>query len=145
MQGEHHNLKEIYDSVNAFYFENKLDIPIVWFGKRNTVPRSQIRFGSYNLKTSVVRINRVLDQPHVPGYFIAYIVYHEMLHHILPPIKIGRRRSIHHQEFKKREKEFEHYALAKEFIAAFAKNFLRPRVRRPRYLRKIINLLSLLR
>ena len=32
MQGEHYDLKTIYDLLNHRYFENKLKLEITWFG-----------------------------------------------------------------------------------------------------------------
>ena len=63
-----------------------------------------------------MKINRVLDQPDIPDYYISFIVYHEMLHHVAPPIiQRFRKRQIHHQEFKDLEKKFLEYPLVKEF------------------------------
>jgi hypothetical protein len=115
-QGEIFDLKEIFHSINERYFENQLDLPIGWFGNRKSKARTVIRLGSYNLHSRVIKIHRLLDQAHIPKYFVSYIVYHEMLHHVLPPVKERRgRRNIHHLEFKKREKLFRDYLLAQEF------------------------------
>jgi hypothetical protein len=59
----------------------------------------------------------MLDHPEVPEYCVAFILYHEMLHHVLPPLKGKRgRRQIHHRAFTTKEKEFRDYALAQEFL-----------------------------
>lgn len=115
-QGVHWDLKEIFKRLNAHYFHNELDLPIGWFGNRHVVPRSSVRLGSYHARRKVIKIHRLLDQAHVPEFFISYIVYHEMLHHVLPPLQAQKRRRIHHPEFLRREKEFEEYTLAKEFF-----------------------------
>jgi hypothetical protein len=115
-EASHYNLQQIYAAVNMEYFENKLDLQIRWFGSRHFVPRTRIRLGSYNQRTQVVKIHRFLDKPSVPLYFISYIVYHEMLHHVLPPIRGRRgRRQVHHRAYSAREKEFHQYGEAKEF------------------------------
>lgn len=112
----HYNLQQIYDGINAHYFEGKVDACIRWFGSRNFVPRYRVRLGSYNQRTRVIKIHRLLDKPSVPPYFISYIVYHEMLHHVLPPIRGRRgRRQIHHRAYNAREKEFLEYTEAKEY------------------------------
>ena len=116
LEGSQHDLKEIFARLNTRYFENQLDLPISWFGNGNLMPRSSIRLGSYNLRSKTIKVHRLLDQAHIPPFFVSFIVYHEMLHHLLPPIKANKRRSIHHPEFTRREKEFEEYALAVEFI-----------------------------
>lgn len=115
-QGNHHHLEDIFNRINAEYFEGKLELKITWFKSRFSTQPRRIILGSYHFRSQLIRINNYLDQPHIPLYFIEYIVYHEALHHVLPPIQ-GRRgkRSIHHSEFKNKEKEFKDYLLAKEF------------------------------
>lgn len=114
--GKQYNLKEIYDEINARYFEDKLALGITWVGNGRSKPRRRVMFGSYNQRTQLIKIHRRLDEPHVPKHFVSYVVYHEMLHHVLPPIKGKRgKRSIHHSEFLDREKMFHEYALAKEY------------------------------
>lgn len=117
MESDHHNLQEITSDVNGRYFGGALDLRVQWHGSKSALPRTQIKLGSYNHETKVIRINRLLDRPTVPKYFVEFIVYHEMLHNVLPPIIIkNRRRRIHHPAFLQREKEFQDYALAKKFL-----------------------------
>ncbi len=120
--GEHYDLKGIYDRINTEYFENSLNLNITWFGNKHRVPRSSVRLGSYNPNTKIIKIHRLLDRKQIPGYFVSFVIYHEMLHHILPPVKLGGRRQIHHAEFKKREKQFQDYALSKNFSQDLRKN-----------------------
>jgi len=115
-QGTHYNLKEIYHRINAEYFDNSLDLGITWQGNRNCRPRRSIRLGSYHPHKQMIKIHRILDRPDVPDYFVASIVYHEMLHHVLPPLHfVNRRRRVHHRAFLEKEKEFKEYQLAQEF------------------------------
>ena len=114
--GAHHNLQAIYDQINANYFEGKLELGITWIGNRLARPRTRIVLGSYHLHQNVIRINRILDHPNIPHYFVAYIVYHEMLHSVIDGSLDRRGRyCFHSPAFKEREKEFEHYALAVEW------------------------------
>ena len=122
-QGEHHHLEDILCRVNNEYFEGKLDLKITWFNRRKSTAPRRIVLGSYHYRSQLIRMNRYLDQPHIPDYFVSYIVYHEALHHVLPPVKGKRgKRSIHHPAFKTHEKKFKHYALAQEFRAKIRKN-----------------------
>ncbi|MBI2743800.1 MAG: M48 family metallopeptidase [Chlamydiales bacterium] len=115
-QGECYNLKEIYDRLNAHYFEGKLDLAITWVGDKSSMPRRRVMFGSYNQRDKRIHIHRRLDQAHIPEHFISYVIYHEMLHHVLPPLKSRRHtRRIHHPAFIQREKEFQEYDLAKTY------------------------------
>jgi hypothetical protein len=115
-EGEHYDLTEIYNKLNIRYFDNGLNLRIAWTGNKYSKPRRRVMFGSYHQKKELIRIHRRLDRADVPDYFVSFIVYHEMLHHVLPPI-LGknRRRRVHHPAFLKREKEFEDYVLAKGF------------------------------
>lgn len=114
--GGHYDLKMIFDELNAQYFDNQLNLGITWFGSAQRIARRHRKLGLYCFYTKVVKIHRLLDQPHFPPYFISYVVYHEMLHSVCPPVKAKRGRySIHHPDFKKREKQFAQYALAKRW------------------------------
>ncbi len=110
--GKHHDLREVYDAVNNEYFEGSISATITWGSKS---PRHAVRkrtLGSYSERSHTIRINPVLDRKAVPRYFVAFIVYHEMLHAVLgSPVK-GTRRSIHCREFKRRERLFREYARA---------------------------------
>jgi len=117
MDPQHHNLQEISSEINTRYFEGKLSLKVQWHGNKTSMPRTQIKLGSYSQKTEVIRINRLLDRAVVPKYFVEFIVYHEMLHHVLPPIiSKNKRRKVHHPAFLKREKDFHDYGLAKKFL-----------------------------
>lgn len=122
-QGDHHHLDAIWSQVNTDYFEGKLELKITWFNRRHSrVPR-KIVLGSYHDQRKLIRINRYLDQEHIPDYFVSYIVYHEALHHVYRPVRGKRgKRSIHHEEFKTHEKKFKHYDDAQKFRLTIRKN-----------------------
>lgn len=114
--GEFFDLREIFDEVNKAYFQGKLSLVITWAGNRDSKPRTRVMFGSYDREREIIKIHRRLDRAHIPRYFIAFVIYHEMLHHILPPIiSKRRRRRIHHPEFTQKEQEFHDYAHVKKF------------------------------
>lgn len=115
-EGKHYNLKEIYDRINQQYFEGKVDLQITWFGPKKSLYQRRVVLGCYHRDKKLVKINRLLDQSDIPDYYISFIVYHEMLHHVAPPIEqMFRKRQIHHPNFKALEKQFQDYALVKEF------------------------------
>jgi predicted metal-dependent hydrolase len=110
--GRHHNLAELYDEINRTYFDNKVTAAITW-GSRS--PRSAVRkrtVGSYSERSSTIRINPVLDRKNVPACYVAFIVYHEMLHADMGIALRGARRSVHPREFRRREKLFQEYEKA---------------------------------
>lgn len=114
--GEKYHLQEIFDTINQEYFENRLDLPITWSGSKKRKVRTSRRLGSYNLQSGLIRINRILDSTRFPSYFISYVVYHEMLHHVYPPRRGGDgRRRVHHKKFLEKEREFKDFARAKRW------------------------------
>lgn len=111
-----YNIQEIYNLLNETYFQNKISVDIRWFGnKRHNAYRKKI-LGMYDSSKNMIKIHRVLDHSDVPYFFVSYIIYHEMLHVAFPP-KRGKkgRWQIHHGEFKKNEKSFSDYAIARDW------------------------------
>jgi hypothetical protein len=116
-QGNVYNLKRLYESVNSEYFDGKLSLNITWFGKPAQRNRSRITFGLYQDSLKLIKINRLLDSPSFPDYFLEYVIYHEMLHHVCPSYIDERGiHRIHSKEFKQQEVLFRHYSLAQRFI-----------------------------
>lgn len=112
----YHPLTDIYAEVNQAYFKNTLNLEIAWFGKKDRISSSKMVLGYYHEKKKIIKIHRKLDHSLVPRYFISYIIYHEMLHHVYPPIIKNRRRLIHHRDFKNEEMKFLWYNEAQKFI-----------------------------
>lgn len=112
--GEHHDLRSIFDELNARYFDNKIDAAITW-GQRTGRPRrrNSIKMGSYSVEDRLIRIHRSLDRAFVPRFFVAWIVFHEMLHQIHDIRVKNGRREFHSKEFLADEAQFEHYDEAK--------------------------------
>jgi hypothetical protein len=110
--GKYHDLHELYEAVNEEYFGGLINAGITW-GTRS--PRASVRrrtLGSFSARPNIIRINPVLDRKTVPRYFVAFIVYHEMLHASLGTMLKGTRRSFHSREFRKRERHFKDFEKA---------------------------------
>ena len=108
--GEHHDLRQIFDDLNTRYFENRIDASITW-GARTGRPRrrNSIKMGSYSVEDRLIRIHRSLDRAFVPQFFVAWIVFHEMLHQVHDIRVKNGRREFHSKEFLADEAQFEHY------------------------------------
>lgn len=119
-QGKVYDLEEIYDQVNREYFDGEIDLSITWFGRKRFRKGKRATFGLYVGAMKLVKVHRMLDDPIVPEYFVRYIVYHEMLHHVCPSYhdENGRHR-IHSPEFKQKEKLFREYAAAEEWLKRY--------------------------
>lgn len=112
--GEHHDLRSIFDELNARYFGNRIEAAITW-GARTGRPRrrNSIKMGSYSVEDRLIRIHRSLDRAFVPRFFVAWIVFHEMLHQVHDIRVINGRREFHSKEFLADEAGFELYEQAK--------------------------------
>jgi hypothetical protein len=112
--GETHDLRSIYDELNVRYFGGKIDAIITW-GAKNGRPRrrNSIKMGSYAVEDRLIRIHRSLDRAFVPRFFIAWIVFHEMLHQVHDIRVKNGRREFHSKEFLADEAMYEHFDEAK--------------------------------
>lgn len=113
-RGKRHDLLTLFHDLNERYFSGAVNALITW-GKRPTnkvTPRRTIKLGSYSGVDRLIRVHPALDRKWVPRYFVAYIVYHEMLHHVIPGSRGLGRANLHPPEFKEREREFRHFERA---------------------------------
>lgn len=126
-RGAHHDLRALYDSLNHRYFDGRCETTISW-GKlppRRRRRRTSMRLGSYTLGDGAIRIHPLLDHPRVPSFFVAAVVHHEMLHHMVPAREVGGRLQYHGPEFRRREREFEHFQLAAQWEKEHIEELLR--------------------
>ena len=112
-QGAYHDLQALFHEINAAEFHNSVTARITWGRMPRARRRRSIRFGSYTAEDDLIRIHPLLDQPHVPRFFVRYIVFHEMLHAYLGIERTpsGRRR-IHTKAFREREEAYPGYKRA---------------------------------
>ena len=114
--GENHDLRQLYDEINARYFDNRIDAAITW-GARTGRPRrrNSIKMGSYSVEDRLIRIHRSLDRAFVPRFFVAWIVFHEMLHQVHDIRVKNGRREFHSKEFLSDEEQFADYDQARSW------------------------------
>lgn len=106
--GRHHDLGDIYAGLNRRYFRNRMKVTITYGpAPRVARPRKSIKMGSYSSDSKVIRIHPVLDHPRVPRFFVEWIVFHEMLHHVHRARRDeSGRRCVHTPEFMAAERRF---------------------------------------
>lgn len=122
--GHVYNLKKIYDDINREYFNGRLQLSITWFGKSLQKNKKRVTFGLYHDAMKLIKIHRMLDSPNFPDYFVAYVVYHEMVHHVCPAYVDEKGISrIHSKEFKEMESKFKYFHLAEKWIQENQGNF----------------------
>jgi hypothetical protein len=128
-QGAAHDLFAIFHAVNAKYFGGAVDALITWgrSGRPAAVrtPRRSIKLGSYSATERLIRVHPALDRPWVPRYFVSYIVYHEMLHHVIPSSQGSSRRMLHPPIFTARERLFRDFERALAWERAHISRLLR--------------------
>ncbi len=111
-RGQHHDLLDIFQQLNDRYFDGAVDACVTW-GKRShskLTKRKSIKLGSYSAPERLIRVNPALDRSWVPRYFVAYILYHEMLHHMMPSTRSENGRSmLHPPEFLEAERDYRYY------------------------------------
>lgn len=116
-KGHVYDLQEIYHEINHEYFDDPLKLFITWFGEGNRKSCKRLTFGLYHDPLRLIKINRLLDNTYFPDYFVAYVIYHEMLHYVHPAyVDEKGQKHIHSKEFKEREKKFRYFKHAQEWI-----------------------------
>ena len=128
--GQHHDLGRIFERLNERYFQQSDQRGHhLRPGARVKGPRKSIKMGSYSADSKVIRIHPALDQPEVPRYFVEWIVFHEMLHHVYRARRgDDGRRCVHPPEFMEHERRFHDFTRAQAWEDENLDLLLRARV-----------------
>jgi len=113
-RGRYHDLRDIFDELNELWFDERIDVQVTW-GRRaptNRRRRRSVRLGTYVQDDKLIRIHPVLDQDWVPRFFVAYVLFHEMLHHVVPAPLVNGKKHFHSPEFRSRERGYPDYDMA---------------------------------
>ncbi|MEM6928280.1 MAG: hypothetical protein AAF602_15205 [Myxococcota bacterium] len=98
-RGQVHDLAPMLAAERARWAECPEELFIEWGDWPRVAPRQSLRLGS--CLPPRIRIHPVLDHPSVPGWFVGFIVFHEVLHVRCPPERGPRgRRRIHTPTFR---------------------------------------------
>jgi len=126
-EGRYFDLRQMFDKLNVRYFGNRLrGYKIIWGKRRRERPRENFIFGTIQEEDRVIRINPWLDQRFVPTWFLEYVLYHEMLHAVVPDhMRQSGRRCVHTDDFNRREREFRFYKRARRWEEENLARFLR--------------------
>ncbi len=110
--GRFHDLQVIFDRLSAERFGGTFDARITWGPAGRRRRRWSIKMGSFAVEDRIIRIHPALDQAIVPEYFVAWIVFHEMLHGKHDAQREGGRRRFHTKAFQAEERTFPDYQRA---------------------------------
>ncbi|MBH25318.1 MAG: hypothetical protein CMH57_12880 [Myxococcales bacterium] len=103
-QGEVYDLEALYADMVAHHLDADPGLTVTWGRWGRPGPRKSIRLGSYDPRRQLIRIHPLLDRESVPAWVIQFVLYHEALHHLYPPIRSRRgRNKLHHEEFLRQE------------------------------------------
>jgi hypothetical protein len=107
-RGRFHDLHTMFHHLNATEFSEKVTAAIGWGdpGAPRRRRRTTIQLGCYDPEARAIVIHPALDQAFVPGFFVQSVVFHEMLHQVLPATHGNARRCVHGPEFRAREEAF---------------------------------------
>jgi predicted metal-dependent hydrolase len=108
-RGRYFDLQELFDEINDRYFNNRIVSTITWSDRRPQYGVRRRNLGCYDHQRDLIRISRYLDRAGVPRYFIAYVVYHEMLHADIGIMRRNGRAVMHGAEFRTRERLYHDY------------------------------------
>jgi hypothetical protein len=96
----------LYEREFLLDFEDGRVRPGVTWGRRGrSKARRSLLLGSYQPVTNIVRVHPVLDQAFVPDWFVRFVLFHEILHAVIPS-ECGRH---HGPEFRARERDHPDY------------------------------------
>lgn len=114
-RGRVHDLARIGREVNAEFFSGRVRYTIEWGRTQHRPPgtrkRRAVNLGVWHAARRLIRIHPLLDDTRVSEAFVRYIVFHEMLHSVVPPVRAERRTLYHPPEFKVLERTFPDYEL----------------------------------
>lgn len=108
-QGELHDLSELFDRLNAAYFDGLMGKPQLGWSRG----RSRNLLGHFDPSHNAIIISRIFDQPQVAALALEFVMFHEMLHLRFPVDHSRSRRCVHTREFKEAEKKFARWDEAK--------------------------------
>jgi hypothetical protein len=125
--GRCHDLGAILAELNEQFLDRAFIGQVGWGRATRARRRRSIRLGSYSHADRLVRIHPALDQPFVPRFVVAWVLYHEMLHQLVPCPSKGGRRRLHSREFRELEAAFPDHLRATEWERENLRRLLRYR------------------
>jgi hypothetical protein len=114
-RGRAHDLAGIFDRLNSSEFGGAVQARIGWGSVRPGRRRRTVKTGVYLHEARVIRIHPTLDRREVPEFYVAAVVFHEMLHQVVPVHERNGRRVVHGAEFRRRERAYADYQRSRDW------------------------------
>jgi hypothetical protein len=110
--GRHLDLSPVLARVQAECFSEPVPARIGW--SERPARRLMGRF-ERGLPEGVVVVNRLLDGPLTPHWYLEFLVYHELLHAVFPPRPGSSTILVHPPEFRRAERKHSGHRRARAF------------------------------
>jgi hypothetical protein len=111
-QGKVYDLEKLFARLNRRYFDVGIAKPAITWSRR----RARCILGHHDSVHETITISKRLDSREVPGWFVEYILFHEMLHIKHPARLINGRRYYHTPAFRADEQRFRYYQQAQQWL-----------------------------
>ncbi len=108
-KGIRFDLREIFDDINVSYFKNSVTASLRWGAPGSLTSYQTVRTAKDGNAVNLITIAGVYNHPDVPRFALDAVMYHEMLHIVIPPYIRNGRRVVHGPEFKSMERQYTHY------------------------------------
>jgi hypothetical protein len=110
--GAVYDLAAMFTRLNRRYFGARLHRPRLGWSTRTW----RTQFGCFDPALDQIVMNRWLDRAAVPVYAVEYVLFHEMLH-VKHPLRVARcGLEAHSLKFRREEKRYARYDLARKFL-----------------------------
>ena len=110
--GDHYDLDEVFEELNARFFHGLLGRPVLTWSAHH----ARRMLGHYDAAHNTIVVSRVFDRPDTPRCAVEYLLYHEMLH-LKHPVRVkAGRRCVHSREFQAEERLFPELEEAKAYL-----------------------------
>jgi hypothetical protein len=113
-RGRVYDLRAIVDELNVTWFAGAAAVDVTFgrWSRGGRRRRRSIRLGTYLPEERLIRIHPVLDQAWIPPHVIRFIVFHELLHHMVPAPQSNGRHAFHCARFRAQERAHPDYERA---------------------------------
>lgn len=111
-RGDFYDLDPLFEELNQRFFAGELAKPALGWSRQ----QSRTLLGHYDPSHHAIVLSKLLDGAEVPRVAVEFVLYHEMLHIVIPVEHCGGRRSVHPAKFRKAEKAFPQYTEAKGIL-----------------------------
>lgn len=111
-KGHWYDLRDSFERINATYYKGQLpEFELTW-----SESQARTLLGHHDGHLNRITVSRIMDSPKVPQYVLDYIMFHEILHFVIPIARQNGRRVVHPPKFRKAEKVYRHYQEALDWL-----------------------------